>query len=100
MSELNDTTIEWFDRVIPRFIAQLLYSPVFTAIWGATPGKMLLGMKVVSEDYQKLSVGRVILREVVGKYVSAIVLGHIWILFSKRNQTAWDYMAKTVVVKV
>ncbi len=99
LSEINDTTIEKFDRVLPRFIARFLYSPIFTAIWGATPGKKLLRIKVVSEDYQKLSVGRVILREVAGKYVSAIVLGHIWILFSKRNQTAWDYFAKTLVVK-
>ena len=100
LSELNDTSIERLDRIIPRFIAHLMYSPIFTAIWGATPGKMLLRMKVVSEDYQKVSIGRVLLREVVGKYIGAVVFGHFWILFSKRNQTAWDYFAKTLVVKV
>ncbi len=99
----NDITSPGFNRLILSLLVQCTYFPIFTAKFGATPGKMLLRMKVVSEDYQKPSIGGVLLRELLGRSCAVIFIGqigNIWIFFNKRKQTAWDYLAKTVVVKI
>lgn len=81
----------------------LIYYVVMTYYYGATLGKKALGIKVVdASGGNKLSFGQVILRELVGKFVSAIVilLGFIWILFDAKKQGWHDKIANTVVIKV
>jgi uncharacterized RDD family membrane protein YckC len=80
-------------------IWKVLYFPFFTAKWGATPGKMLLKLKVAACDDQAFSLRRVLLRELLGKTLSIIVLGQFWVFFNGRKRAAWDYLAKTVVVR-
>ena len=86
-------------RSLAIYIVPCLYSPIFTVIWGATPGKRVLGLKVVSDDGTRLSTGKVILRELFGKWGGAVVLGHLWLFFNKRKKTAWDYLVGSVVVR-
>ena len=50
------------------------YFVVLTAARGQTVGKMAVGVKVVTADGQKPGVRAVLLREVVGKAVSAVIL--------------------------
>lgn len=84
--------------------------PVGYFIWflsllrrGLTPGKKLLGLKVV--DHQSGAIpgyGKMFLREIVGRMLSAMVagLGYLWALFD-RNAQAWhDKLAGTVVLNV
>lgn len=84
---------------VGKAVALLLYFPIFTSAFQATPGKMLLRIKVVSNEGIKLSPGNVFLREILGRWASPLVLGHLWIFFNDHNKTAYDYLAKSYVVK-
>ena len=69
---------------------------------GRTLGKMAMGTKVVNEDGVAPSLLTAFVREVIGKFVSAIVLGlgYIWILFDPKFQGWHDKIAGTYVIKV
>ncbi len=77
------------------------YYIVLTAAFGATLGKMALGMKVVDEGGQKAGVFKVLIRETIGRVVSGIILflGFIWILFDGKRQGWHDKISGTFVVK-
>jgi uncharacterized RDD family membrane protein YckC len=51
---------------------------------------------------QNLDVISAILREVVGKFISSLILllGYFWMLWDPKKQTWHDKIAKSVVVKV
>lgn len=76
-----------------------IYFPITTIIWGGTPGKVILRMKVVSNTYEPLSPGLIYLRESIGKLIGHIMFGALWLFFNSRNKTAWDYIASSLVVK-
>jgi uncharacterized RDD family membrane protein YckC len=77
------------------------YYLLFTAAFGATLGKMALGMRVVDESGQKAGFFKVLIRETIGKFVSGLVLflGFIWILFDGNRQGWHDKIGGTFVVK-
>jgi uncharacterized RDD family membrane protein YckC/type II secretory pathway pseudopilin PulG len=76
------------------------YFMVMTYKYQATLGKMAVGVKVVSDKSDRLTVGQLILRETLGKILSLIILyiGYIMAGFTKRKQALHDKIAKTVVV--
>lgn len=89
--------------------ADFFISYVFPFVWTigfwvgkeATPGKMLLGLRVVNAATgDKLSLGRAIGRY-FAYFVSALVfcLGFIWVAFDERNQGWHDKLAGTLVVR-
>jgi signal peptidase I len=65
-------------------------------------GKRWLKLKVVNTPYQKVSLGKAILRESIGKFLSGILfsLGYFTSLIDKQKQTWHDKIAKTYVVSV
>ncbi|MCB1647514.1 MAG: RDD family protein [Pseudomonadales bacterium] len=73
------------------------------AFWiykGATPGKMMLNLRIVdAESLGPVSPGRLILRYFC-YYVSGIpfMLGFLWVAFDKRKQGWHDKLAGTVVI--
>jgi len=72
----------------------------FWSIWGATPGKMLLGLKIVNQKSgNKPSVFQSIIRY-IGYIVSSFffLLGFIWIGLDDKKRGWHDMMAKTYVV--
>jgi uncharacterized RDD family membrane protein YckC len=74
---------------------------IFWFYRSATPGKMMLGMKIVDADTgDKPGTGQFIVRY-LGYYVSTIPLGLglLWVAFDKRKQGWHDKIAGTVVVK-
>lgn len=75
------------------------YFTYFHGSTGRTPGKMLLGLQVVSVDGNPISFGIAFLRS-VGSLVSSLVfcLGYIWIGFDKKKQGWHDKIAGTVVI--
>ena len=86
------------------FIAVIPYGGFY--FWllskGMTPGKWILREKVV----EKLSGNypgfwRMVLREVIGKFVSSLIfgLGFLWAIWDKDHQAWHDKIAGTVVVK-
>lgn len=68
---------------------------------GTTPGKKMLGMRVVKEDGQPAGFGTMLAREWIGKWISAVVLsmGFIWILLDKDRQGWHDKLVSTYVVE-
>ena len=77
-----------------------IYFSLMTYYKGATLGKMLVGITVKSDDFNKLSFGRVLLRETIGKFVSGIILGIGYIIagVTQRKQALHDKFAHSVVV--
>jgi uncharacterized RDD family membrane protein YckC len=76
-----------------------LYEIFFWRLRGQTPGKWLLGIRVVALGGGRVSVGRAIVR-VLGYLVSAlpIYLGFLWILGPDRRGFH-DHLARTEVVR-
>jgi signal peptidase I len=93
--------IEGLDNFLYYFIS-IVYGSVLIWKYGATLGKRWLKLKVVNTPYQKVSLGKAILRESIGKFLSGILfsLGYFTSLIDKQKQTWHDKIAKTYVVSV
>ncbi len=76
----------------------LLYETFFICTYAATPGKMLLGLKVLHNG-ENLSVGRAIGRA-FGKKLSGIIcyIGYLMAAFSEDTKALHDSLCDTVVV--
>ena len=68
--------------------------------YNATLGKMAMNIIVLRSSGSKLSLGRIALREIIGKMVSGILLciGYIMVAFSSKKQGLHDKIADSVVV--
>ena len=76
----------------------LLYDIGFWMLAGQTPGKRVMGVRVVRTDGKRLKLGNALRRE-IGYWLSAILfLGYLWILFDNRRQGFHDKLAGTMVV--
>jgi uncharacterized RDD family membrane protein YckC len=78
----------------------LLYCVLFWKYRSATPGKIMLDMKIVDATTGgKPTTGRLLLRY-LGYVISVLTLGlaFLWIAFDKRRQGLHDKMANTVVI--
>lgn len=84
------------------FFLPWLYFWLFTGLRGQTPGKMLLGIKVVNAQGEKPGLGIAALREILGKFISSVVfcLGYLWIAIDQEKRGWHDSIASTHVVKV
>ncbi|BET34991.1 hypothetical protein wScaTNS_02040 [Wolbachia pipientis] len=85
---------------IVQFIMLFSYVAYMWIRFGATPGKLLLGLRVVNaQTFEKLT-----LKQAIKRFFSFILstaplfLGFIWASFDKRCQTWHDKIANTVVV--
>jgi uncharacterized RDD family membrane protein YckC len=68
--------------------------------WQSTIGKKLLGMKVVDENYQRITPVKALIRFVISYFSMAILcLGYIWIIFDDKKQGWHDKAAGTYVVR-
>ncbi len=94
-----------------EFILQVVVSVISMAVgWSyyifmthkyqATLGKMAIGARVQAEDGQNLTLGKIILRETVGRFVAGIMLGigYIMIGFTTKKQGVHDLISQSVVV--
>ena len=69
---------------------------------GRSPGKKLLGLRVIHlETGEPAGFWRMLLREVVGKWVSGAILGlgYLWAIWDNRKQGWHDKIAGTVVLR-
>jgi hypothetical protein len=83
-----------------QMLVLLIASAVCWKIWSATPGKMLLGMKIVDAASEKPISNRQILLRSLGYIISCSVffMGILWISLDKRRQGWHDKIAGTTVV--
>jgi uncharacterized RDD family membrane protein YckC len=82
------------------YILVIFYDLIFWTMRGATPGKMLLGLKIVTRDGGNISFGKALLRY-VGYWLSSLVLliGFFWIAFDRYFQGWHDKIASTYVIR-
>jgi uncharacterized RDD family membrane protein YckC len=75
------------------------YPLLFWTLTGQTPGKMLMGLRVVTTDGNYLSLRQSVLRY-FGYFIAALplYLGFLWILVDDRRQGWQDKIAGTCVV--
>lgn len=85
---------------IASFAVTWIYFIFMTNKYQATLGKKVVGIKVISNKSDKLTLGQIVLRETVGKLASAFILliGYLMIAFTSRKQGLHDMIADTVVV--
>ena len=83
-------------------IHSISYAVFFTGYCGQTPGKMALRIKVIMTDGTDISYGQAALREVVGKFISALLLGigYLMVAFDSKKQGLHDRLANTYVIKL
>jgi len=99
----------WLDDRIIKGPADVLLNYVLPAIaivlfWmarQATPGKMLIGAKIVDARTGGKPTTRQLIVRYLGYYVSTIplLMGLIWVAFDPRKQGWHDKLAGTVVVR-
>jgi len=83
----------------------IAYSVVLTGKFGATLGKMAVGIKVVKEDLQPVGFGKAVVREFLVKDLLYVVLffiswlGYLWVAWDPKKQGWHDKIARTVVIK-
>ena len=77
------------------------YSFILTSIWGQTVGKRIVGIQVVDANGNVPPWHRVLLRELVGKFVSEAILwiGYIWISFDENKRGWHDFLGGSYVVR-
>lgn len=87
-------------NLIGGIILPYIYFIVFTNRRQATIGKRLLGLRVVSVDGSRLSLGKIILRETLGKIISVLILGigYLMVAFTSKKQGLHDKLAGSVVI--
>lgn len=88
-------------EIIISYVFPACASIAFWAYRSATPGKIILKLKIVDANHGgKPSTG-----QFVGRYFAyylsliPLMMGYIWVGFDKRKQGWHDKLAKTVVIK-
>jgi len=85
---------------LQELIFIVYYSIMESSKYQATLGKIVMGIKVVDQYGQRISLPKAILRN-LSKILSALLLGigYIMIIFDERKQGLHDKIADTFVVK-
>jgi len=115
-------------EILLTAIISMAYWVLLTARFGATLGKMAMGIKVVGDDLNPVTYGAAFVREVLIKYflytliycvaffssfwlllsyknpffiflLFAGVLGYLWVIWDPKKQAWHDKIAHTLVIK-
>jgi uncharacterized RDD family membrane protein YckC len=92
-------TILRYLAIILTYLFSILYFSFFWFLTGYTPGKNLLGLKVIRTNGKKLTFWRCLLRAFC-YYLSGLVffLGFIWIILDRNRQGWHDKIVGTLVI--
>ena len=90
--------------IMPAFVAVITflipfaYDIGFWLLAGQTPGKRVMGVRIVRSDGRRLTAGNCV-RRVIGYWFSSVLfLGYLWVLVDNRRQGFHDKLAGTFVV--
>ncbi len=83
-----------------NILIALAYTVYFMRRHEATPGKLVLGLRVVRADGSRLSTGRIVGR-FFAEMLSAVIFlaGYVMAAFDERKRTLHDFLCDTRVVK-
>jgi uncharacterized RDD family membrane protein YckC len=79
-------------------VLSVIYDLTFWMLTGQTPGKRLMGVRVVRADGARLHLGNAIRRELAYVLSGILFLGYLWILLDNKRQGWHDKLAGTIVV--
>jgi len=109
--EISPSQIKEISNVILQalgiyFFIFVLYTVLMVWRFGATLGKMALGIKIVNRDMKDVSFLTAFIREFLVKILLYMLLsfffiflfGYLWAIWDKRKQTWHDKIAKTFVI--
>ena len=87
--------------ILVNLVIGWAYQGGFIATKGQTLGKVALGIQVVDSKGDIPGIGAVLLREIVGKFLSAIALGlgYPWGAWDPEKRGWHDHIAGTYVVR-
>src|SRR5579884_4059842 len=91
----------WSTNFSVQMMALCLFSAICWHFWSATPGKLLLRMRVVDAQTLGPMSDNQILNRLLGYFLSGAIftLGFIWISIDKKKHQGWhDMLANTVVI--
>jgi len=79
----------------------MVYFTYFHGTTGQTPGKKILGLKVIQKTGDEMTLGLAFLRW-VGYIISGLVfnLGFLWVAFDRKKQGWHDKIAATYVINL
>jgi len=101
LGQSQPNTTGWVVPQFVFFIANILYDVLFWVNYGgATPGKKLMGIKVIQTNGKPLTYPVAIIRW-FAQYISLVPLGlgYFWVAFDKKKQGWHDKIASTLVVR-
>jgi len=103
ISSAPEAGLEWLNTTATSllvFLIVLCYFTLFVGAQGQTPGKMLLGLKIVRTTGKDIGYGRALVRW-IGQCLSLLSLGFgfLMVAFSPRKQALHDKLAGTYVVR-
>ncbi len=82
-------------------LLNMVYFTYFHGTIGQTPGKMLLGLKVIQNTGEPMTLGIAFLRW-VGYIISGLIfnLGFVWVAFDSKKRGWHDMIAATNVIRI
>ena len=84
---------------IAAYLVPVIYFVAMTWSQGATVGKMLLKLEVISVERGRLTFWQTVLRETVGRYLSAVAfIGYLMIVPDREKRALHDRIADTRVI--
>jgi uncharacterized RDD family membrane protein YckC len=103
ISSAPEAGLEWLETTATSLIVVLIalcYFTLFVGLHGQTPGKMLLGLKIIRITGEEVGYGRALVRW-IGQCLGLLPLGvgFLMVAFSRRKQALHDKIAGTYVVR-
>lgn len=91
----------WVLKIVISSIIYLGYAVLMITTYQATLGKMAVGLRVERTNGERIGLWRTMLREIIGKFCSAITLGvgYLMVAWTKKKQGLHDKIADTVVIE-
>jgi uncharacterized RDD family membrane protein YckC len=90
-----------FYILLPVFaLFYLMLSIFLIRKYRTTPGKMVAGLEILPDTGVEMTVGRILLRELIGKIVSGMFfcVGYLMAAFTNQKKAAHDMIASTTVI--
>jgi len=89
----------WLILVAINLPVSFLYFVGFNTLRGATPGKQILGLRILDADGSRLTFGRALIRH-CGEWLSKLTfgIGFLLVAFTPKKRALHDLLARTQVV--
>jgi uncharacterized RDD family membrane protein YckC len=99
---LSNRTLWLLNQPPAFFMTYLLYFSLFEWLWNATPGKLLMGLRIIRESGERPNLWAAVVRNVIGffeRQPQTLPLAAFAVMLTSRRQRIGDLPVKTLVVQ-